>query len=203
MARTNVLASIAIVCAMMTGVISARAQGTGTAIFAGGCFWCVESDFDHVPGVTETISGYIGGNADNPDYSNYAASGNREAVRISFDPSVVSYAELLKIFFRTVDPTDAGGQFCDRGYSYSTAIYTLNEEQARLAEAAKQKAAKALGQSIATEIEKPAQFWPAEEYHQDYYEKNPLRYKYYRWGCGRDAAVEALWGAQAHMGLKP
>lgn len=201
MIRPRSLASLAFALAMLTVGTPARADETGTAIFAGGCFWCVEADFDHVGGVTETTSGYIGGKLDNPDYHSHVASGDREAVRISYDPSVVTYAELLKIFFRTVDPTDAGGQFCDRGHSYTTAIYTLNEEQAQLAEVAKQEAAEALGKPIATEIEEPAKFWPAEDYHQDYYKKNPLRYKYYRWGCGRDEALKALWGEQAHMGL--
>ena len=179
----------------------ARAEETGTAIFAGGCFWCVESDFDYVKGVTSTVSGYIGGKSDNPTYKSHVANGDREAVEITYDPAVVSYAELLKTFFRTVDPTDDGGQFCDRGYSYTTAVYTLNDEQAAQAEAAKAEAEKALGKPIVTEIEAPAKFWPAEDYHQDFYKKSPVRYNYYRRACGRDKTIESLWGDEAHYGL--
>jgi peptide-methionine (S)-S-oxide reductase len=180
---------------------SARAEETGVAIFAGGCFWCVESDFDHVKGVTETISGYIGGKGDNPTYKSHVANGDREAVQIKYDPKVVSYADLLKTFFRMVNPTDDGGQFCDRGHSYTTAVYTLNDEQAALAEAAKAEAGKALGKPIVTEIAPPATFWPAEDYHQDFYTKSPVRYNYYRRACGRDQDVKALWGDQADFGV--
>ena len=171
------------------------------AIFSGGCFWCVESDFDAVKGVKETISGYIGGKFDNPTYQSHIAGGDREAVQIKFDSELVSYDELVKIFFRSVDPTDDGGQFCDRGHSYTTAIWPQNEEQAKIAMTGKEEAAKALGSEIATAIEGSAQFWPAEEYHQDYYIKNPWRYAYYRKGCGRDAAVARVWGDQARYGI--
>jgi peptide-methionine (S)-S-oxide reductase len=181
------------------GINSAKAAET--AIFAGGCFWCVESDFDHVNGVISTTSGYIGGTLDNPNYHNYARAGFREAVEIEFNPNVVSYQQLVDTFFRSVDPTDAGGQFCDRGHAYTTAIYALNSEQASIAKAERAKAQKALGKGIVTPIEGPAKFWPAETYHQNYYKKNPLRYRYYRHGCGRDARVEELWGAQAHEGI--
>lgn len=190
--------------ALMIGAMStapAKAEETGVAVFAGGCFWCVESDFDHVKGVTRTVSGYIGGKLDNPTYKNHTANGDREAVEISYDPAVVSYADLLKTFFRTVNPTDAGGQFCDRGHSYTTAVYTLNDEQAAQAQAAKAEAGKALGQEVVTAIEPPAKFWPAEEYHQDFYKKSPVRYTYYRRACGRDSDVKALWGEQAHFGV--
>ena len=180
----------------------ARAAETGTAIFAGGCFWCVESDFDHVKGVTETISGYIGGKADNPTYKSHVANGDREAVEIKYDPSVVSYEELLKTFFRTINPTDDGGQFCDRGHSYTTAVYTLNDEQAALAEAAKAEAGKVLGKPVVTAIEPAAKFWPAEDYHQDFYTKSPVRYTYYRRACGRDQEIKSLWGAEAMMGVE-
>lgn len=174
---------------------------TGVAIFAGGCFWCVESDFDHVDGVTETVSGYIGGKNDNPTYQSHTANGDHEAVRITYDPAVVSYDALLKTFFRSVDPTDDGGQFCDRGHSYTTAVYTMNDAQAALAEAAKADAAAALGQPVVTEVLAAPTFWPAEDYHQDFYTKNPVRYRYYRYGCGRDKRVETLWGDQAHFGI--
>ncbi|WP_321450009.1 peptide-methionine (S)-S-oxide reductase MsrA [uncultured Cohaesibacter sp.] len=175
------------------------------AIFAGGCFWCVESDFDHVPGVLETVSGYSGGSTtDNVTYKNHSAAGHREVVRITYDSNKVSYDKLLDIFWRSVDPTDGGGQFCDRGHSYSTAIYTLDEDQAKIAEASKKALEESgkLGAPIATEIRPAAPFFAAEDYHQDYYNKNPIRYTYYRFACGRDARIEELWGDEAMMGIK-
>ena len=179
----------------------AAAQESGTrtreAIFAGGCFWCVEADFDQLPGVLETVSGYTGGDVANPTYEQVVAggTGHREAVRITYDPGRVSYETLAEAFFRTVDPTDAGGQFCDRGFSYTTAIYATSERQHAIAEREKAKAAEALDAEIATPVEMAGPFYEAEAYHQDYYEKNPVRYKFYRWSCGRDARIEALWGA--------
>lgn len=175
-----------------------------TAIFAGGCFWCVESDFDHVPGVVETVSGYTGGHLENPTYNDVVSetTGHREAVQITFDPSKVSYDQLLDVFWRSVDPTDADGQFCDRGESYTTAIYTIGDDQQAMAEASSAKAMDDLGKKIATVIEPAAMFYPAEDYHQDFYQKNPVRYKAYRFGCRRDAKVEALWGDEAHRGIK-
>lgn len=196
----RLLCAAALISAAL-GLQTATAAENGIAIFAGGCFWCVESDFDHVRGVRETTSGYIGGKFDNPTYESHVAGGDREAVEIKYDPAIVSYAELLKTFYRTVDPTDAGGQFCDRGHSYSTAIYVLNDEQLALAEAAKAEAAAALGQTVVTEILPAPKFWPAEDYHQDFHVKNPIRYNYYRFGCGRDKRLEALWGDQAKYGL--
>ncbi|WP_156970459.1 peptide-methionine (S)-S-oxide reductase MsrA [Hoeflea phototrophica] len=180
---------------------TAAEANTGVAIFAGGCFWCVESDFDHIEGVKETVSGYIGGKNDNPTYETHTRNGDREAVRITYDPSMVSYDALLKTFFRTVDPTDDGGQFCDRGFSYSTAVYTLNDAQGALAEAAKADAAMVLAQPVATEVLPAPTFWPAEEYHQNFHAKNPIRYRYYRNGCGRDKRVKSLWGDQAYSGI--
>lgn len=173
------------------------------AIFAGGCFWCVESDFDHVDGVLSTVSGYIGGSTENPTYYDHTQDGHREAVRIEFDPDKVGYDELLAYFFRTVDPTDAGGQFCDRGHSYTTAIYAVDDDQLAAARAASAEAQAALGEKqIVTEIVPAPAFWPAEDYHQDYYQKNPLRYTYYRNACGRDARIEEVWGPAAHGGIK-
>jgi len=182
--------------------LSGNAQAaTQTAIFAGGCFWCVESDFDHVPGVISTTSGYIGGSNDHPTYENHTAAGHREAVKIEFDDNKTSYAKLLDAFWHSVDPTDAGGQFCDRGHSYTTAIYAVNKDQ--LTEAEKSKAAieTELKKPIATEIVMAPTFWPAEDYHQNYYKKNPIRYRYYRYACGRDARVEEVWGNAAHQGI--
>nr|WP_321458455.1 peptide-methionine (S)-S-oxide reductase MsrA [uncultured Cohaesibacter sp.] len=175
------------------------------AIFAGGCFWCVESDFDHVEGVVETISGYSGGTTtENVTYKNHVSANHREVVKITYDSRKTDYATLLDVFWRSVDPTDAGGQFCDRGHSYTTAIYTLDEEQARIAEASK----KALNESnklsapIATDISDAGPFFAAEDYHQNYYQKNPIRYQYYRFACGRDARVEKVWGEEAHAGIE-
>ena len=171
------------------------------AIFAGGCFWCIEKDFEHVDGVTFVESGYIGGTNDSPTYANHGQYGHREAVRIEYDSSIVSYSSLLDIFFRTVDPTDSGGQFCDRGYSYTTAIYALDSEQASLAEVSRRSAELALGVPVVTPIEVASKFTPSEDYHQDYYKKNPLRYRFYRGTCGRDKAVKALWGDAAYSGV--
>jgi peptide-methionine (S)-S-oxide reductase len=173
------------------------------AIVAGGCFWCVESDFDHVPGVSETVSGYTGGAVMNPTYQMVGRhnTGHREAVRITFNPKVISYEKLLSIFWRTVDPTDAGGQFCDRGEPYETAVFVANDAQRAIAERSKEEAAKSLGKSIVTPILPATTFWPAEDYHQDYHNKNAISYKFYRWRCGRDQRIEELWGDQAHMGL--
>lgn len=191
----------------------AVAQETETAIFAGGCFWCVEADFDKVPGVTSTVSGYIGGTTENPTYRNHTAAGHREAVRIEYDPSTVSYDQLLDVFFHSVDPTDAGGQFCDRGESYSTAVYTTSESQTAEAEEAKQAAANELGQAVVTPIIAAPTFWPAEDYHQNYYrsDENILSrfgivskaeaYKGYREGCGRDARLKEVWGDAALQGI--
>ncbi len=173
-----------------------------TAVFAGGCFWSVESDFDKVNGVLSTVSGYIGGTSASPTYFDYSLYGHREAVRVEFDSHRIDYDELVKIFFRTIDPTDGGGQFCDRGRSYSTAVFALDEAQLKSAQRARTAAAKELKKDIVTEVLAAPEFWPAEEYHQDYYKKNPARYRAYRNGCGRDASVDAVWGAQARYGMK-
>lgn len=174
---------------------------TRTAIFAGGCFWCVESDFDGVPGVLSTISGYIGGTTENPTYYDHTAANHREAVKIDYDSTKVNYATLLDVFWHSVDPTDDGGQFCDRGHSYTTAVYAVDAGDLAEAEKSKKAAEAELGKPIVTEITAAPAFWPAEDNHQDYYKKNPLRYKYYRSGCGRDARIEQVWGASAHKGI--
>ena len=170
-----------------------------TAIFAGGCFWCVESDFEAVPGVKEVVSGYTGGEMANPTYRNHGQ--HLEAARVIYDDTKVSYAQLLHTYWRSIDPTDDGGQFCDRGHSYTTAVFVANDEERKLAEETKAEAAKILGQPIATKIRDASAFTDAEDYHQDYYKKNPGHYAYYRRGCGRDARIEALWGKQAHDGI--
>ncbi len=173
-----------------------RPAQTATAVFAGGCFWCTESDFDHIPGVTETLSGYTGGRVANPTYEQVSAggTGHIEAVRIVYDPRRVSYATLVQRFFRTIDPLDAGGQFCDRGDQYRSAIFVANAAERRIAEAAKAQAARRLGRPIATQILARGTFYRAEAYHQDYYEKNPVKYKYYRWRCGRETRLAKVWG---------
>ena len=196
---SSALMPLALMSALSTA--PANAEETGIAVFAGGCFWCVESDFDHVKGVNKTTSGYIGGKYANPTYKSHVEGGDREAVEIEYDPAMISYAELLKTFFRTVNPTDDGGQFCDRGHSYTTAVYTLNDEQAVQAEAAKVEAEKALGKTVVTVIEPPAKFWSAEDYHQNFYHKSPVRYNYYRRACGRDNEVKSLWGEEAYFGV--
>jgi peptide-methionine (S)-S-oxide reductase len=174
------------------------AEGQAVATFAGGCFWCVEADFDKVPGVVATTSGFMGGTTPNPTYKQVTAggTGHIEVVQIIFEPKTVSYERLLDVFWKSVDPYDAGGQFCDRGESYTTAIFAHDQEQKKTAEASKAKLQKdgPLKQPITTEIRDAGPFTAAEEYHQNYYQKNPVRYAFYRNGCGRDARLEAIWG---------
>ncbi len=183
----------------------AAEDGVEVATFAGGCFWCVESDFDKVPGVVRTTSGYTGGALPDPTYKRVSAggTGHREAVQIFYDPKRVSYAALVEIFWRSVDPTDGGGQFCDRGESYETAIFANSLEQRQQAEASKRELQRSdvLKQPVVTPIEVARAFYPAEDYHQDYYQENPLRYGFYRYRCGRDARIEALWGEDAFRGI--
>jgi peptide-methionine (S)-S-oxide reductase len=166
-----------------------------TAVFAGGCFWCTEADFEKVPGVQSAVSGYTGGTSANPTYEQVSAggTGHYEAVQVRYDPARVSYSDLADYYFRTVDPLDAGGQFCDRGESYRTAIFAADEAQRKIAEAKKAEAAKRLGQELATPVLTAAPFYEAEGYHQDYYKKNKLKYNYYRSRCGRDARLKEVW----------
>ena len=177
------------------------APQTETAIFAGGCFWCVESDFDKVDGVLSTTSGFVGGHTANPTYREVSAGGTgyTEAVRVEFDPARVSYAQLLEKFWPTIDPTVKDQQFCDVGSQYRTGIYPLNEQQLKAATASKAalEKTKPFRQPIVTEIVMAGTFYPAEEYHQDYYLKNPIRYAFYRRNCGRDARLKELWGDKA------
>ncbi|MDB5314677.1 MAG: peptide methionine sulfoxide reductase [Rhodospirillales bacterium] len=179
-----------------TGALAAPAAGKAAAVFAGGCFWCMEPPFDALPGVLATTSGYAGGSALRPTYQQVTAggTGHVEAVHILFDPARVSYARLLSVFWRNVDPLDAGGQFCDRGQSYTTAIFAQDADQRRDAEASAIEIQARLGRAPATRIRDAAPFWPAEDYHQDYYLKNPVRYRFYRFNCGRDARLRAVWG---------
>ena len=183
----------------------AAEDGLEVATFAGGCFWCVEADFDAVPGVVRTVSGYTGGTLADPTYKRVSAggTGHREAVQIFYDPKRVAYPALVEIFWRSVDPTDGGGQFCDRGQSYETAIFANSLEQKQQAEASKDalQRSRVLGRPVVTPIEVAGPFYPAEDYHQDYYHKNPLRYGLYRYSCRRDARVEELWGEDAYRGI--
>ena len=194
--------SLLLALSVLGASFAAQAQGApARAIFAGGCFWCVEADFDKVPGVSATTSGYIGGNVDKPTYEQVASkkTGHAEAVLVEFDPKRVSYAQLLEHFWRTIDPTTKDSQFCDHGSPYRTAIFTLDDEQmkAALASKAALEKSKPFKEALVTEVVKAGNFYPAEAYHQDYYKKNPVRYQYYRSGCGRDARLQQLWGAQA------
>ncbi|MEO3414682.1 peptide-methionine (S)-S-oxide reductase MsrA [Roseovarius sp. CAU 1744] len=189
----------------------AYAAESETLIVAGGCFWCVESDFESVPGVTGAVSGYTGGDIKNPTYKQVGkgGTGHYEAVRISFDPARVSRETLLNMFFRSIDPTDAGGQFCDRGETYRTAIFVSNNAEKSLANAVKAKAEQELGRKIVTPVLSAKTFYEAEDYHQDYYKGRKLvvtrfgpkrqaeAYKRYRKACGRDARVRQLWGSAA------
>ncbi len=201
-----------VLAAAAFAAIAATAQAeTRTALVAGGCFWCVEADFEKVEGVTEVVSGFAGGQTENPTYKQVTrgGTGHLEVAEITYDTDKVSYAQLMQLFFRSIDPTDAGGQFCDRGESYSTAVFVSNPEERRMAEAAKAQAEDALGQEIVTPIRDAAPFYPAEAYHQDYYKSPELilsrfgpiskadAYKRYRKGCGRDERVRELWGGDA------
>ena len=168
------------------------------AIFAGGCFWCVQAAFDAVPGVIATNPGYTGGTAPNPTYEQVSAggTGHAEAVEVRYDPERTSYRTLLATFWRNIDPYDAGGQFCDRGNQYRSNIFVVDAEQRQLAEESRHALATSgmLSGPIATKITDAGAFYPAEEYHRDYYLKNPARYKFYRWNCGRDQRLNAVWG---------
>ena len=165
------------------------------AIFAGGCFWCIESDLEKVDGVGDVVSGYSGGDLTNPTYRNH--DGHREVVRAPFNSDIVSYRTLVDYFLRHIDPLDGDGQFCDRGFAYSPAIYYVGADQQRDAQAALDQAEEELGKKLNVPLLPAKEFWVAEDYHQDYYKKNPVRYKWYRSGCGRDKRVKAVWSKAA------
>jgi len=171
---------------------------TKQAVFAGGCFWCVEEAFDAVEGVTETVSGYTGGHVESPTYEQvtFGDTGHFEAVRVTYDPAQVSYEELLDTFWHNVDPFDPRGQFCDKGSSYRSAVFVADEEEKRLAEASREAVEQQFGQDVATEVRQASAFYPAEGYHQNYYQRNPLSYKFYKWNCGRAQRLEQIWGAK-------
>jgi peptide-methionine (S)-S-oxide reductase len=190
------------ICAALTGTLlallvlaygsyEARAESTKTAIFAGGCFWCVEEAFDKVDGVTETISGYAGGTKPNPTYGDH--EGHQEAVKVTYDPAKVTYAKLLDHFWRNIDPFDPDGQFCDKGSSYRSVVFVGDDAEKSLAETTKEDIAKRHKQTVATAIKPVTTFAAAEDYHQDYHNQNPVSYKYYKWGCGRAQRLDEIW----------
>jgi peptide-methionine (S)-S-oxide reductase len=208
--RRSALGALAL-CALVSGIAARadEAKGTpaaaerATATFAGGCFWCMQPAFDAIPGVISTTVGYTGGSKKDPAYEEVSsgATGHAESIEIEYDPAKVTYRRLLDAFWHNVDPTDAGGQFCDRGRQYRSAIFYHDEEQHRLAEQSKKELeeSKHLPGPIVTPIVSATQFYRAEEYHQSYYKKNPLRYRFYRRGCGRERRLEQVWGsAPAH-----
>ncbi len=186
--------------AMPAFAADAQNDGTAKALFAGGCFWCMEPPFDKLDGVISTTSGYAGGQKAHPTYHEVSAgrTGHAEVVQVVYDPSRISYEELLEVFWHNIDPTAKNRQFCDGGTQYRSAIYFYGEEQEHLARESKQALLDSgKFKKIETEIEAAGPFYPAEDYHQDYYEKNPARYKTYRLGCGRDARLRDLWGEAA------
>ena len=191
------MALLAVALAFATLLAAAARAEQRQAYFAGGCFWCVEADFQKLEGVGDVVSGFTGGELPNPTYRGNH-EGHYEAVEVNYDDSVISYGELLRYFWRHVDPLDAGGQFCDRGFSYKTAIFVSNDEERRAAQATRAEVdALFPGSDVATEILPAGRFWPVEEYHQEYADKNPLRYGFYRRACGRDSRVDELWEDKA------
>lgn len=190
------------VAAQVPGATAPSPSGaTAIATFAGGCFWCVEVDFDKVPGVVSTVSGYTGGTTTNPTYEQVSGgrTGHAEAVQVVYDPAKVTYEQLLSYFWRTIDPTTKDRQFCDAGSPYRSAVFAHGNGQLKQARASKEalEKSKPFKEPVVTEVLPAGAFYPAETYHQDYYRKNPLRYQYYRASCGRDARLKQLWGAQA------
>lgn len=179
----------------VSAVEEEAARETAEAIFAGGCFWCMEPPYDQLDGVEATVSGYTGGDVANPSYEQVTrgGTGHYEAVKVIYDPGQVSYRELIAVFWHNIDPLDDGGQFCDRGSSYRSAIFYRNDKQRQIAEESKEAVAEQFSRPVATEIIAAKEFYPAEDYHQNYYQKNPVRYKYYRYRCGRDQRLEDLW----------
>ena len=205
----RILAMLALAAAMSQVAVAQTAPtpapkpaATPKATFAGGCFWCMEPPYDKLDGVVATISGYIGGQKPNPTYQEVTTgrTGHTEAVEVEYDPKKVSYEKLLEVFWKNIDPTQKDGQFCDHGSQYRSGIFVHNDEQRRLADASKSalEKSKPFKGEIVTEITPATTFYRAEEYHQDYYMKNPIRYNYYRTGCGRDERLKKVWGTAPH-----
>jgi peptide-methionine (S)-S-oxide reductase len=205
MCKTNYLMSLGFAALVIVGLIGGPYWGyaddgsqQAKATFAGGCFWCMEEVFEKVEGVESVVSGYTGGQVENPTYEQVSAggTGHTESIEVTFDPSKVTYKQLLEVFWRNVDPTTPNAQFCDHGNQYRAAIFYQDENQKQLIEESKQRieSSKTFPESIVTEIAPASVFYTAEEYHQDFYTKNPIRYKYYKWNCGRAKRLEQLWG---------
>jgi peptide-methionine (S)-S-oxide reductase len=188
---------IATYMVMIMASISTMAQDKNlqSTVLAGGCFWCIESDFEKLDGVTDAVSGYAGGTTDNPTYQNHSADGHLEVIKVTYDADKLSYKDILEYHVRHIDPTDGDGQFCDRGPQYRPAIFVENAEQRAIAQQVKLDTAKILDAEINIDILDAAPFYMAEDYHQDYKTKSPIRYKFYRWNCGRDQQVDELWGS--------
>ena len=216
MKRSTPNAALALLLATLTAAQAApaahasaatppRAARTETATFAMGCFWCGETQFEQQPGVLSVVSGFAGGREEHPTYEQVSAgeTGHYESVQITFDPTKTSYARLLSLFWHAIDPTQGDGQFCDRGRQYRAVVFVVDERQRKLAEASEQaiEVSKVLHAPIVTQILPATRFWPAEEYHQDFWKKDPLRYRSYRLGCGRDLRLAQLWGAKASKPL--
>jgi peptide-methionine (S)-S-oxide reductase len=201
MKRFTLLTLLALATGLTFAAPPVVPPGQAVAIFAGGCFWCMEPPFDKLPGVTATISGYTGGRKVNPTYEEVSsgATGHAEAVQVIYDPKKVTYEKLLEVFWVNIDPTVKDRQFCDSGNQYRSTIFYQDDAQRRAAEASKAalEKSKPFKEPIVTPIEMASTFYPAEEYHQDYYMKNPVRYNFYRTGCGRDARLKQLWGDKA------
>ncbi|MEO8218183.1 MAG: peptide-methionine (S)-S-oxide reductase MsrA [Acidobacteriota bacterium] len=210
--KTAILVAVVLIAALITvslltvpgtaapvGKTNMSPAGLEKATFAGGCFWCMEHPFDELPGVVSVRSGYTGGTKDRPTYEEVSSgtTGHAESVQILFDPRKIGYAKLLEVYWHNVDPTVENQQFCDHGHQYRSAIFFESEKQHALAEASKKAVQQQLGKTVYTEVVPALTFWPAEEYHQHYYKKNPIRYKFYRSGCGRDARLHEIWGDQA------
>lgn len=190
--------------ALLAGTVPAQGAAaepvvTRSAVFAAGCFWCAEAAFDGVPGVSDVLSGFTGGHVADPTYEQVSrgGTGHVESVEVRYDPRIISYSQLLEVFWRNVDLFDGGGQFCDRGDSYRAVIFVGDPAERQLALASKAALEKRFGRPIAVNITAAARFYRAEEYHQDYHSRNPLRYRFYRSGCGRDARLDAIWGSEA------
>ncbi|MHB0776501.1 peptide-methionine (S)-S-oxide reductase MsrA [Halomonas sp. WWR20] len=194
----SALTAVMVTCSLL-GLSAPVSADEAVATFAGGCFWCMEPPYDKLDGVKSTISGYTGGGVDNPRYEQVSAgnTGHTEAVKVVYDPQVIDYATLLEVFWHNIDPFAENRQFCDAGSQYRSAIFTHDEEQRRLAEQSKTAFEQRFGRDIATQIEPAGEFWEAEDYHQDFYQKNPVRYRFYRAGCGRDERLEEIWGNEA------
>jgi peptide-methionine (S)-S-oxide reductase len=201
-ARAFTLAAAALALNAAPAFAQSKTDGLATATFAGGCFWCMEDAYDRVPGIVSTTSGYIGGSTRNPSYPEVSsgATGHTEAVQVRYDPAKVSYEKLLEVFWKNIDPTVKNRQFCDVGTQYRTGIFVHDDKQLRLAEASRAaiEKSKPFKAAIVTPVVMAGEFWPAEEYHQDYHLKNPARYKFYVTGCGRYSRLKDLWGSEPH-----